>query len=112
MGERPRVLTEQVVVRLEPDLLDALVEHGEAHERNLSQTIRFAIRSYLVGLEPGPENAGGGGEADGGDVVEANAGTEAVGSPASPGSARSDDRSRLHRHADSAAETPAESEEP
>ncbi len=40
--------SEQVMVRLPPSMLDALRADGEANERNVSQTIRLAIRQFLT----------------------------------------------------------------
>lgn len=39
--------TEQVVVRITPDMQARLEAHAAANERNLSQTIRLAIARFL-----------------------------------------------------------------
>ena len=46
-------LTEQVMVRLTPDLRAALEADAKANERNLSQTIRLAIRQHFGAGEMG-----------------------------------------------------------
>ncbi len=43
----PPVKTEQVMVRLTPDVLDQLRTVAASDERTVAQTVRFAIRSYL-----------------------------------------------------------------
>jgi predicted HicB family RNase H-like nuclease len=43
----PAEKTEQVMVRMTPELLERLKEHANAEERSVAQTVRMAIRSYL-----------------------------------------------------------------
>ena len=45
--------TEQVMVRLTPDLLEALRTVSQDQERTVAQTIRLAVREYLANtLQP------------------------------------------------------------
>lgn len=46
-GERDKVLTRQVVVRLEPLMLAALERHAAANDRTVSQTVRFLLKQAL-----------------------------------------------------------------
>ena len=47
LGTRPRVLTEQIVVRFTPELMEKLRKDSEANERTVSQTVRFVVERYL-----------------------------------------------------------------
>ncbi len=40
--------TEQVMVRLSPDLYEQLRTESEAEERTVAQTVRLAIKQYLA----------------------------------------------------------------
>lgn len=46
MSAKPK--TVQVLVRMPPDLRDALKAHGEANDRTMAQTVRYAVRLYLA----------------------------------------------------------------
>lgn len=39
--------TEQVMVRMSPELLRRLKDHADTQERSVAQTVRLAIRSFL-----------------------------------------------------------------
>ncbi len=43
--------TEQVMVRLSPDLHQLLKEQADSEERTVAQTIRLAIKRYLTGAD-------------------------------------------------------------
>jgi predicted DNA-binding protein len=42
--------TEQVMVRLTPDIYDELKAVSDREERNVAQTVRLAVRQYLASL--------------------------------------------------------------
>ncbi len=42
-------MTEQVMIRLTPDLLQQLKDAAQSEERTVAQTVRLAIKSYLGG---------------------------------------------------------------
>lgn len=42
-------LSEQIMVRISPDLLAALTADAKANGRNVSQSARFAMERYLEG---------------------------------------------------------------
>jgi len=43
----PPEMTEQVAVRLTPELLDQIKTVADTQERTVAQTIRLAIKAYL-----------------------------------------------------------------
>ena len=46
-------MSEQVMVRLTPDLLESLRAVSQDQERTVAQTIRLAVKQYLAGsLQP------------------------------------------------------------
>jgi hypothetical protein len=44
----PAEKTEQVMVRMSPELLQELRNRAESEERSVAQTVRLAIRRYLL----------------------------------------------------------------
>ena len=48
MDERRKVLTEQVVVRVDPKLHHALKSDAEANGRTVAQTVRFHLNQILA----------------------------------------------------------------
>ncbi len=46
----PAEKTEQVMVRMSPELLQELKTRASNEERSVAQTVRLAIRGYLSGL--------------------------------------------------------------
>lgn len=47
--KRPRTLTAQMVVRLEPDLDAWLIGLAEEQGRTYGQTVRWILRRYMTG---------------------------------------------------------------
>lgn len=50
----PAEKTEQVMVRMSPDLLTELRSQAEREERSVAQTVRLAIKVYLSSTPPDP----------------------------------------------------------
>ncbi len=48
MAERPKELTEQIVVRVDPKLHRALKRDAEENGRTVAQTIRFVLTQQLA----------------------------------------------------------------
>jgi predicted DNA-binding protein len=47
-------MTEQVMVRLTPDMYELLKAESERDERSIAQTVRLAIKRYLSELSAAP----------------------------------------------------------
>jgi predicted DNA-binding protein len=50
----PAEQTEQVMVRLTPDLCEALRADSDREERTVAQTVRLAVRQYLEAKQAQP----------------------------------------------------------